>query len=151
MNWRLRFSELNIAVSPLLIWIVTSISMSYQGLLMWCWILPAKITCCHPHSCEPLLFTGGYPYTISRLVARGGLAILARMARRKAQQRGILVSDNFYGMLAGGNMREEFLLNIVANLPQGVSEIMVHPGGDDGLLSAAYGWGYHWQAELADL
>lgn len=98
---------------------------------------------------EPLLFTGGYSWTIGRLLGRSGLTSLAKMAARKAKRRGLVVPDHFFGMLAGGNMQEEYLLNIIDRLPSGVSEIMVHPGNDDVALSAASGWALHWQEELA--
>ncbi|MDR3565071.1 MAG: ChbG/HpnK family deacetylase [Negativicutes bacterium] len=98
---------------------------------------------------ESLFFTGGYPFTIGRVVGRSGLSFLAAVARRKAKKRGFAVPDFFFGMLAGGNMREEYLLNIINTLPQGTSEIMMHPGNDDALLNSSYPWVYHWQNELA--
>lgn len=100
---------------------------------------------------EPLLFTGGYPFTAGRMIGRTGLSSLARLARRKAKKRGIAVPDHFFGMLAGGNMKEEYLHSIIAGLPDGTSEIMVHPGADDTELGLAQGWQYNWQAELAAL
>lgn len=100
---------------------------------------------------EPFLFTGGYPAGAGRHLGRAGLSALAAAARRKARRRGLAVPDHFFGMLAGGNLREEYLLAIIDRLPDGVSEIMTHPGGDDAALGAACGWGYSWQAELAAL
>lgn len=98
---------------------------------------------------EPFLFAGGYPCSASRLLGRTGLSTLAALARRKARRRGLAVPDHFFGMLAGGNLREEYLLAIIDRLPDGVSEIMTHPGDDDAALGALYGWSYRWQAELA--
>jgi hopanoid biosynthesis associated protein HpnK len=98
---------------------------------------------------EALFFTGGYPFTLGRLLSRCGLTVLARRAAWKAKRRGVRVPDHFFGMLAGGNMQEEYFLNIVSQLPTGTSEIMVHPGKNDATLKAAYGWEYHWQGELA--
>jgi hopanoid biosynthesis associated protein HpnK len=98
---------------------------------------------------EPLTFTGGYPSAVGRILGRTGLTSLATMAKRKARRRGFKFPDHFYGMLAGGNMREEYLLNIINQLPPGSSEIMVHPGSDDTLLRATYGWPSNWQKELA--
>lgn len=98
---------------------------------------------------EPLFFTGGYPFTLGRLVGRTGLSLLAAWARRKARQRGFAAPEHFFGMLAGGNMREEYLLNIIRALPPGTSEIMVHPGNDNAALQDHYGWAYSWQGELS--
>jgi hopanoid biosynthesis associated protein HpnK len=98
---------------------------------------------------EGLLFTGGFPFTAGRIIGRSGLSCLASVARRKAKNRGLMTPNFFFGMLAGGNMQEEYLMNILKKLPTGVSEIMVHPGNDSSLLSRFFGWEYHWQDELA--
>ncbi|MDT8901771.1 hopanoid biosynthesis-associated protein HpnK [Anaeroselena agilis] len=100
---------------------------------------------------EPRFFSGGYPYTAGRFLGRFGLSSLASLARGKARRRGIAVPDHFFGMLAGGNMRQQYLLAILDRLSDGVSEIMVHPGDDDAALGALYGWGYRWRDELAAL
>lgn len=98
---------------------------------------------------EPVFFTGGYPYTFGRFLGRLGLTVLAEAARGQAARRGLAAPGHFYGMLAGGNLREKYLLNIIDGLPDGVSEIMCHPGGDNATLGAAYAWRYAWQDELA--
>lgn len=86
--------------------------------------------------------------SIPRIVARDGLTFLARLARNKAQKNGLAVPDHFFGMLSGGNMSEASLGHIINKLPQGISEIMMHPGNDNEALNAIYGWQYHWQTEL---
>ncbi len=100
---------------------------------------------------EPPFFAGGYPYTAGRFVGRLGLTALAAAARRKAVRRGLAAPQHFFGMLAGGDMRQQHLHAILDRLPDGVSEIMVHPGDDAAALGALYGWGYRWQDELAAL
>lgn len=97
---------------------------------------------------EPYFFTGGYPIELARLIGRCGLTFLARLARRKANYSGIRTPSAFFGMLAGGNMQERFLMNIIKQLPDGVSEIMMHPGESDE-LNSTYQWQYHWTDELA--
>lgn len=93
-------------------------------------------------------FLGGYPFKLFRVIARGGLTFLARFARMRTQ--GLIASpQHFFGMLAGGNMREEYLANIIHSLPAGVSEIMMHPGLHSNVLNETYNWGYHWQDELS--
>ncbi len=100
---------------------------------------------------EPPLFIGGYPFSLGRFLGRLGLTILASRAGRRARQRGLTTPDHFYGMLAGGNLRQEYLLNIIDSLPAGDSEIMTHPGADDAVLGAGFDWRYAWQGELASL
>jgi hopanoid biosynthesis associated protein HpnK len=97
---------------------------------------------------EPYSFLGGYPFSTVRVIARAGLTFLAQLARRKLKKQGFAAPEHFFGMLAGGNMREEFLLHIIDTLPDGTSEIMMHPGADDSILQTMYNWNYHWQAEL---
>ena len=98
---------------------------------------------------EGFFYVGGYPFTFGRLVGRSGLTFLARLARRKAARQGFLYSDNFFGMLAGNCMKEPYLLRILEDLPQGSSEIMMHPGISDSIMTKRYGWRSNWQAELA--
>ena len=98
---------------------------------------------------EPYLFLGGYPFSSVRFASRAGLTGLAQLARKKAKGQGIAAPEHFFGMLAGGNMHEEYLLHIIDALPEGISEIMIHPGTDDAILHTIYNWNYHWQAELS--
>lgn len=95
---------------------------------------------------EPYLFL--HQGAMARTLARDGLTFLARIARKKARKCGMMVPDHFFGMLSGGNMSETSLAFIVQHLPEGISEIMMHPGSDNAVLSSAYSWQYHWQEEL---
>jgi hopanoid biosynthesis associated protein HpnK len=97
---------------------------------------------------EPYLFLGGYPFSAARIVARAGLTFLSGLARSKVQAADLGAPACFFGMLAGGNMQEEFLLNIVDHLPDGISEIMMHPAINATMLKELYPWNYHWQEEL---
>lgn len=98
---------------------------------------------------ESPLYFGGYPFAAGRLAGRGGLWALAVVAARKARRRGLRAPDSFFGMLAGGNMRLEYLQAVLRALPEGASEIMLHPGDDDNALGTAFSWNYRWQDELA--
>lgn len=100
---------------------------------------------------EPICFLGGFPCNTGRFIGRGGLSVLASIARGKARKAGIKTTDHFYGMLAGGNMTEPYLLTIINRLPYGTTEIMIHPGADDSAMTNQYGWNYNWQAELAGI
>ena len=54
-------------------------------------------------------------------------------------------------MLAGGHIEKKYFLNILKALPDGISEIMVHPGCDAKALGSVYDWQYHWEDELASV
>jgi hopanoid biosynthesis associated protein HpnK len=98
---------------------------------------------------EPYGFTGGYPVSPTRILGRSGLTFLARKAQRKLQRSGLRTTNHFRGMLAGGNMQETYLHNIIRSLPEGSSEIMMHLGEDTAQVNALYNWKLHWQDELA--
>jgi chitin disaccharide deacetylase len=100
---------------------------------------------------EPLAFFGGMSPSPGRVAGRSGLTLLARVFRRQAVAAGIAATGNFFGMLAGGQMSESKLVAILRGLPEGDSEIMVHPGERDAALAASYPWGYRWDEELGAL
>ena len=58
------------------------------------------------------------------------------------------MTNHFYGMLAGGQMNGKRLRAILSNLPEGTSEVMIHPGTDRQALGEKYNWGYGWEPEL---
>ena len=100
---------------------------------------------------EPLFFFGGSFPSIGRVVGRNGLTVLAGYFRHRAASAGIVATDHFFGMLAGGQMDASMLRRIIEGLPEGVTEIMVHPGEKDESLAAKYSWGYHWAEEMQAL
>jgi hopanoid biosynthesis associated protein HpnK len=100
---------------------------------------------------EPFFFFGGIFPSMGRVAGRDGLTALAEIFRHRAVAAGFLVTGHFFGMLAGGQMKESALSKILESLPDGVSEIMVHPGEKDETLAAKYSWGYHWDDELQAL
>lgn len=100
---------------------------------------------------EAFLFSGGYPAGIFRRVAKCGLTACAALAQRQAKCYNVAMPDNFFGMLAGGHVEKQYFMNILKALPEGTSEIMVHPGGDAKVLGSIYDWQYHWEDELASV
>ena len=100
---------------------------------------------------EAFAFTGGYDAGLFRRVAKCGLTVCAMLARRRAKCYNIMMPEHFFGMLAGGHMEERYFLNILRALPDGVSEIMVHPGCNAADLGSVYDWQYHWEDELASV
>ena len=93
-------------------------------------------------------FSGNFPAPLGRKIAKCGLTALAEIARVRAKRQGIYTPDFFFGMVAGGHMQECFLRAILEALPNGTSEIMIHPGRDNALLQQQYGWPYHWEEEF---
>ena len=96
-------------------------------------------------------FTGGYSSGAFRWIAKCGLTGCAVLAKGKAKCYNVKMPDHFFGMLAGGHMEEKYFSAILRALPEGVSEIMVHPGADNKKLGAVYDWQYHWEDELASV
>ena len=100
---------------------------------------------------EDYLFSGGYPAPPARKIAKCGLTACARLAARKARKAGVLMPETFFGMLAGGHMEQKYFSAILHALPDGVSEIMVHPGADNKILGGFYDWQYHWEQEFSSV
>lgn len=97
---------------------------------------------------EGYLFTGGFQTGVGRLIGRSGLSFCADMAALRADSLGLRHPQHFYGMLAGGHLNAQLIANVLRQLPEGVSEIMTHPGLDSAALGKAFSWQYHWREEL---
>ena len=94
------------------------------------------------------LFAGAFG-GLGQLVGRLGLSTLARLAACKAHRRGLLTPDNFAGIVAGEAVSEGELLHLIAHLPQGTTEVMMHPGMKNDVLQEDSGWQNDFEAELA--
>ncbi|HIU64228.1 MAG TPA: ChbG/HpnK family deacetylase, partial [Candidatus Avacidaminococcus intestinavium] len=97
---------------------------------------------------ENIFWRGACQASSLRWVARGGLTACASVAKRKFRQAGLAYPEHFFGMLAGGHLDENCLNAILSNLPEGVSEIMTHPGLHEAVLRKTFAWGYDWESEL---
>ena len=97
---------------------------------------------------ENIFWSGGFEAGMGRKIGRDGLSFCAMLAKGKAQSAGLIYPQHFFGMLAGGNLNEFLVKNILLGLPEGTSEIMTHPGADNVLLAQNFKWGYHWHDEL---
>lgn len=97
---------------------------------------------------EPYLFKGGFEAGMVRIIGKCGLSFCASLASMGAKDSGIVHPDYFFGMLAGGNLNEELVGNILCSLPDGTSEIMTHPGMNKCELDKHFNWNYHWEEEL---
>lgn len=94
------------------------------------------------------LFAGAFG-GLGQLIGRLGLSTLARLAACKAHRRGLLTPDNFAGIVAGEAVSEGELLHLIAHLPQGTTEVMMHPGMKNDVLQEDSGWQHDFEAELA--
>lgn len=97
---------------------------------------------------EGWLWRGGFESSVGRFIGREGLSFCSSLAKKKAQKANIIYPQHFFGMLAGGNLNEFLVGEIIKNLPEGVSEIMTHPGMDGQALEKSFLWKYHWEDEL---
>lgn len=83
------------------------------------------------------LASGGGGQTATLLkqgVQARGLKLLARDARALADRMGIATTDYFCGIAQTGVMTREGVEHLLANLPEGTTELMCHPGHVDGDL-----------------
>jgi hopanoid biosynthesis associated protein HpnK len=62
------------------------------------------------------------------------LAVLSRGWRRQLRRAGVVCAEHFYGVTPTGFLDEELLREILHHLPDGVSELMCHPGFVDEAL-----------------
>lgn len=94
------------------------------------------------------LFAGAFG-GLGQLVGRLGLSTLARLAACKAHRRGLLTPDHFAGIVAGEAVSEGELLHLIAHLPQGTTEVMMHPGTKNDVLQEDSGWQHDFESEFA--
>ena len=97
---------------------------------------------------EGYFFSGGFAGGLGRKIGRAGLSFCACLAAMQAKSAGLAYPESFFGMLAGGNLNETLVGNIITSLPDGVSEIMTHPGLNKQELDKHFTWDYHWEDEL---
>jgi predicted glycoside hydrolase/deacetylase ChbG (UPF0249 family) len=64
------------------------------------------------------------------------IRLLAGRARRKLREAGIFFPDHFFGLFHTGALTEAVLLALLRRLPDGVSELLCHPGIVDESLAA---------------
>jgi hopanoid biosynthesis associated protein HpnK len=88
-------------------------------------------------------------------VATGIAAVLISpwisLMRRRLRAAGVRHNDAVFGIAASGAMDEATLLQIITRLPQGVTEIYLHPATESGAAIAPTMPGYRHADELAAL
>ena len=79
------------------------------------------------------------------------LAPWIRRMKRRLRRARIAYNDHIFGIAASGAMNEAKMLQIVARLPAGVTEIYLHPAAESGQIIAARMSRYRHADELAAL
>jgi len=87
----------------------------------------------------------------ARRAQAAALAAIARLSRRYIAAAGLRTSDHFSGMAVSGHLTAPTLAAYLQNARPGLTEIVCHPGADNGVLSQAFDWGYDWEGETAAL
>ncbi len=75
----------------------------------------------------------------------------ARRGARSLRRHGFATPDTFLGLDHTGRLDEATLLALVEKLPPGTSELVCHPGSDDGHIGRSYDWGFGWDGETQAL
>lgn len=91
------------------------------------------------------------PWLARRRAAAAGLAPWLALMRRRLDAAGLERNDHVFGIAASGAMDEPTLLSILARLPDGATEIYLHPATLAGGAIAASMAGYRHTDELAAL
>jgi chitin disaccharide deacetylase len=99
---------------------------------------------------EPLWFAGRHGGWAAR---GGGILLMPWLALMKAKLRAaqVMHNDRIFGVAASGAMNEPKLLDILAHLPAGVTEIYLHPATASGAAIAPSMADYHHLEEFRAL
>ena len=85
---------------------------------------------------------------IGQFIGRLGLTSLAKFAAHKAHNKNFLHPNHFTGIVAGESVTEKFMLNLIENLKDGTTEVMLHPGRSNEVLKDFCKWEHDFEAEL---
>ena len=85
-------------------------------------------------------------YTTSRI-----LNLFCLRSQKTLRKSGIGSSDHFFGTSFSGMMKKPVWLSLWDSIPDGVTEIMCHPGMEDEETRRKYGWENSWAEEVAAL
>ena len=98
---------------------------------------------------EPLWCSSGS--RLGALAANAFLSPWVGLMKARLRAAGIACNDQVFGIAGTGQLDEEALLEILAKLPAGVTEIYLHPAVDTGVPVASTMSDYRHSAELAAL
>jgi hopanoid biosynthesis associated protein HpnK len=99
---------------------------------------------------EPMWFARAHGGRLAGISAFG-LAPLTAAMKHRIRSAGVLHNDHVFGIASSGAMDEATMLQIVARLPSGVTEIYLHPAVESGRAIAASMAVYRHADELAAL
>jgi predicted glycoside hydrolase/deacetylase ChbG (UPF0249 family) len=89
---------------------------------------------------------------MGRWVQRLGLNLICLSAQALLGSRVPQMPDGMYGFDVGGCLTRSALEQILRKIPDGLYELICHPGEDDADTRRRYGhWGYRWAEELEAL
>ncbi|MFA6320491.1 MAG: ChbG/HpnK family deacetylase [Candidatus Omnitrophota bacterium] len=69
-----------------------------------------------------------YPYNANKLFKKIILGYFDKNMIRALNKASVLHTDNFLGLFDSGNIREDILMQMLTELPDGVTELVAHPG-----------------------
>jgi len=79
------------------------------------------------------------------------LWVFSRRAASRLRRHGLRTPDACLGLAETGGLDAVRLDALLAALPEGVSELVCHPGEGDAAISRDYPWGFHWDEETRAL
>lgn len=79
----------------------------------------------------------GSPKLFKQSLTATALSWLSNSYPERSAPSAILITDAFFGVTQTGYWSKDWLLALLARLPAGTSELMCHPGYDDGALRQA--------------
>lgn len=86
--------------------------------------------------------------SFGKFVGRFGLSSLAKFAKYKAHKKNFTTPEHFAGIVAGESVSENFLENLILNLQEGTTEVMLHPGMNNKILQDYCNWEHDFEEEL---
>lgn len=86
--------------------------------------------------------------SLGQFVGRLGLGTLSKFAKRLAHKSDIITPEHFTGIVAGESVSGSFVDNLIDNLKDGTTEIMIHPGIDNKILTEYCQWDHDFEEEL---
>ena len=87
--------------------------------------------------------------SLGKFFGRLGLGSLAKFAAHVAHKKNFTTPEHFAGIVAGESVSEKFMLNLLENLQDGTTEVMLHPGVDNKILQDFCQWEHDFEEELA--
>ena len=71
--------------------------------------------------------------------------------KRRLEDESLKTTDNFFGSSFTGALNGEIVKRLIPAIPDGITEVMCHPGREDAKIREKYGWTSSWEEELNGL